>query len=351
MKEDNKIAILLFSLIALTSISIGLTVSFYASGQDLGQHDLNISLVSDPTLEIGIADENEKIVYYQNEVPQDALKNYLITEFNPVSSMYSSLDNSDEYPTFRERYTNVNKDETSSFKESSVALDGYFSIPIYLRSDSDVYLTLDEDTYILEDNEINKTKVEGLRSRYPLFNDEEILNGLNNIKKSMRIGLYDSINHLNYIIDPYKDGETAYFGVLDIISDQYFDTFIDENSEKEILYGEYQNEDKLVYEYVSESSRLPLKELNTFNANVKSDTYHINFEKSLENGFVGSYENSLSLDEVVRNDEFIVLNHDIPHKFILSIYIEGWDKDNIGISEYGAFLSLIKFKVTKEYIV
>ena len=67
MKKDKKIAVLLFSLIGLISVSVGLTVSFYASGQDLGFQDFNVSLASDPTLEIGI--ENVTfflIMFFQN---------------------------------------------------------------------------------------------------------------------------------------------------------------------------------------------------------------------------------------------------------------------------------------------
>ena len=41
MKKDKKIAVLLFSLIGLISVSVGLTVSFYTSGQDLGFQDFN----------------------------------------------------------------------------------------------------------------------------------------------------------------------------------------------------------------------------------------------------------------------------------------------------------------------
>ena len=353
MKKDKKIAVLLFSLIGLISVSVGLTVSFYASGQDLGFQDFNVSLASDPTLEIGIENDSGEVIYYQNEVPSEALKKYVVTEFEPVSMMYSSifLNGESENPIFRKRYERINIEDETTFKESKVAIGGYFSIPIYLRSDSDIYVSFSEDTYIKEDEEANKAKIDTLRSKYPSRNDEEILAGLNNIKKSMRIGLFDSEKRKNYIIDPYKEEETAFFGNLDLNSDRFYDSYFESEKEKEILFGEYENEDKLVYELVSEENNLPLADLNAFNANHRKDSYKINFEQSIQNGFIGSYENSLKLEDVTTDDEFIVLNHDIPHRFVLSLYIEGWDKDNISISEYGAFLSLIKFKVTKEYIL
>ena len=159
MKKDKKIAVLLFSLIGLISVSVGLTVSFYASGQDLGFQDFNVSLASDPTLEIGIENNSGQVIYYQNEVPSEALKNYVVTEFEPVSMMYSSifLNGENENPIFRKRYERINIEDETTFKESKVASSGYFSIPIYLRSDSDIYVSFSEDTYIKEDEEAGES--------------------------------------------------------------------------------------------------------------------------------------------------------------------------------------------------
>lgn len=355
MKFKRVFAFSLISLIALSIISLGFTLSFYTSGQDLGFTDLNVSLASDPKLEIGIKNESEKIIYYENEVPSSALSNYIVNEFTPVSSMYSNLflENKSEFPVFRDRYEGVTNLDPSSYKESKVASSGYFSIELYLRSDYDIYVTLSEESYIKEDEETNESKAKNLLYRYSGYTESEIFNNLNNIKKSMRIGLYDSLNAKNTIIDPFKDSLTPLFGILDVDNDRYYDSFIDKNDfkVKELLYGEYENEENIVYSYNSSEIRIPVNELNAFSAFHKEDSYIVDLEASLNNGLIGKYEDSVSLNEVSDDQTFILLNHDEPKRIVLSLYIEGWDKDNIGLVEYGAFMSYIKFKVTKEYIV
>ena len=184
-----------------------------------------------------------------------------------------------------------------------------------------------------------------------MLSKEQIETNLNNIENSLRISLLeDSSDYKFNIIDPKKDIDTPYFGILDLNNDHYYDSYVtSDNKKQEFLFGEYYNDEKIVYKYNDVENEIT--DFNTFSAKHEANSYSVDLATSIENGLTVNYENSVSLSEVTSNLEFIKLDAFIEKRFVLDIYIEGWDKDNITLGEFGAFTSLIKFKVTKENLL
>ncbi len=355
MKKTKKkilVPALLTGVIVTLIASTSMTLAWYANGLNLEVNNVKVSLVSDPNLEIGIRNKEGMIVWYEDEVPSSALKPYHIELFKPVSSMYSSkfIDTKESWPVFREKYGYPIKDNTTTYKENSVASDGYFSLEIYLKSDSDVYVTVDDSSYFKGNTALNKIKAEDLRSRYPDLTVDEIASRMDNIEKSLRFSLLETSedNYKYTIIDPYKETDTYYSGSLDIDANGFYDSYLNSDGKRnEFLFGEYYNDDKIVYSYNKDTIGYS-GELSTFNSGHQSDTYVVDLDASVENGLTRVKENSVSLKEASKNDELIALKHDEMKRFVFSIYIEGWDLDNTNVNEYGAFTSMFKFKVSKE---
>ena len=196
-----------------------------------------------------------------------------------------------------------------------------------------------------------KNKANQLTSTNLSLSKEQIETNLNNIENSLRISLLeDSSDYKFNIIDPKKDIDTPYFGKLDLNNDHYYDSYVSsDNKKQEFLFGEYYNDENIVYKYNDVENEIT--DFNTFSAIHEANSYSVDLAASIENGLTVNYENSVSLSEVTSNLEFIKLEAFKEKRFVLDIYIEGWDKDNITLVEFGAFTSLIKFKVTKENLL
>ena len=354
---NNKYSKIIIPLLSVTSIvllsSISISLAWYATGNSLTIDNMKVTLASEPDLEIGIKNDNQDIIFYKNEVPYTAIENKIVKEFEPVSSMYCSswINNKENNPTFYSKYTKVKKSDTSTFKKTNKARKGYFELEFYLKSDRDIFVTLDESSYLKANKDINKAKANQLTSTYFGLSKEQIETNLNNIENSLRISLLeDSSDYKFNIIDPKKDIDTPYFGILDLNNDHYYDSYVtSDNKKQEFLFGEYYNDENIVYKYNDVENEIT--DFNTFSALHEANSYSVDLATSIENGLTVNYENSVSLSEVTSNLEFIKLDAFIEKRFVLDIYIEGWDKDNITLVEFGAFTSLIKFKVTKENLL
>lgn len=354
MKKSKKILVpALFTGIICTLIaSTGMTLAWYSNSLSLEINNLQVKLASDPSLKIGIRNKEGIINFYENEVPEEALSIYHNELFKPVSTMYSStfIENKEEFPVFRSKYGAPRASETSTYKESNVAVDGYFTIELYLLSDSDVYVTVDKSCYFKGNSAANKIKAEDLKSRYPDLTVEEIATKMDNIDHSLRFSILDaSKDSYKYtIIDPYKEEDTYYSGSLDIDANGFYDSYLTSDGKRnEFLFGEYYNDDKIVYSYNKDTKGYS-GELSTFNSGHQADSYTIDLDASVNNGLTRVKENSVSLKEASEDDELIALKHDEAKRIVFSIYIEGRDLDNTNVNEYGAFTSFFKFKVSKE---
>ena len=148
---------------------------------------MKVTLASEPALEIGIKNDNQDIIFYKNEVPNTAIENKIVKEFELVSSMYCSswISNKENNPTFYSKYTKAKKSDTSTFKKTNKAKSGYFELEFYLKSNRDIFVTLDESSYLKANKDINKNKANQLASTYLGLSKEQIETNLNNIENSL----------------------------------------------------------------------------------------------------------------------------------------------------------------------
>ena len=118
----------------------------------------------------------------------------------------------------------------------------YYQFEIYVKSSKDMFIYVDSSTSLLPDGNSNRQVA---RNSGDVTTDE-----LNKTVESLRVSYYTEDNY--FIYEPYPDyvnGERVrepYFGKLDAVPhDGYYDIDLDYN---EILYGAYENADKIVYD-------------------------------------------------------------------------------------------------------
>jgi hypothetical protein len=359
MKTERLIIGALGMITATIVASLGLTVAWYASGNILGVDTIEITFRGDKPITAGFdkddVDNFKDTIAFNDEVNDK--------EYYPVSSMFSDdwLDIEASNPVFRGSYQSVNHDDVKSYTRSISMSDenGYFSKEIYLYCESNVIITLDsEGTTFTPDILANEDTAKQLSQN---DNVETIEQDLNNVVKSLRLSVLtpkeeedDEYNY--YIIDPFKEEDTYLCGNLNLFEGgEYYHTYFKNNKEYETFFGEYNDESLLVYEENEFNTEVEGRP-SEFNARHRKGTQVVNLEKSIENGFIPKKENSLSLHEAdIANEEGkdkgvrIKLKAFEPKKIVLSMYLEGWDRDNVGYTQLGKFYSDIKFKIGEDY--
>ena len=349
MNKKRVIVTVLALDIAFLIGGVSLTAAWYGSGSHLRVTNIEISLRTPEELKIGVNDHDL--------VTELTTANGLtkVEQYSPVSSMFSAswLDEKKTLPEFRSEYTTANINFPTTYKDSSRATSGFFRQELYLYCDMNVYVTLDKDSLIFkEDNEKNLEKAEQYVLDHPGANKDEVLANLNSVKDSLRLSILDpnEDNYNYYIVDPYKNSDTYLCGALDVNNDSYFDPYFANNDSYEFIYGEYSNEDKVIYDPISVADTEIVGTRSIFNAKTKANTHHFNLEESINNGFTPAIENSLGLNEV-ENGITIPLYAKTPRKIVVSMYLEGWDKDNIDLASNGSFISSFQFKIKKDMIL
>ena len=168
--------------------------------------------------------------------------------------------------------------------------------------------------------------------------------------------LFNDPDEYQYIIiDPNKNDETYYGGLLDNNKNQYYDHFVSDTDglNYERVYGEIINQDKVVYDEASDiDSELENvnEEPNAFNARHKNGVKRFNLEKSLENGMEIKREEVYDLKDFEGKDKpfTFTLKRDVPKEIVLSIYIEGWDLDSVNYTMGATFISNLTFMIVRE---
>ena len=285
-------------------------------------------------------------------------------KFNSISSEFSDewISAKKDKPEFKEPYLQSSKNIMNGSDEVAIASSGYFSEEMYIKCTDSVYVTFDKQLTTFQSGEReNASIVSKIRNKYPYLTDEEILNHLNDVIKSLRLSIlvlndeddnsfeYPDYNY--YIVDPFKDETTHYSGILDTDMDGFFDY---SNQNKEILYGQCSAvsgktvEECLVY---SEQPQIAdevveQKDLTCFNSGSKEGVQRINFEASKANGLVLEEEPSVALEDV-EDSILIPLRPETSKRIVLSLYQEGWDKDNTDFVRYSHFYINVSFKIAK----
>lgn len=358
MDKKKLNTLFLLGTIGVIGLSISFSLAWYAYGDTLKVQTVNIELDTDRDLKISTSSAldsfKDKLVQGEDDIK-------MIDLFYPVSSMLDTSSHSTsnwiEQKASKPEFRNSSNTENLHGESIASVIDyGFYSQEFYLLCDDDVYVTLDANTSkFLPDEEENKlvAKQEVGKQKYEGLTEQEILKELNDLTKCLRISILDpDIETYKYtIIDPYKEGTTKLGGLLDNSANGYYDTYVADDSETyEIIYGEVYNRDKLVYNDITGIDVETTGRLNAFNAKHLGSAHLYNEEASTLNGFRIATENSLSLNDLKGVDSKlrIPVKANEPKKIVLSVYLEGWDKDCINSTMGASFINELTFKILRE---
>ena len=364
--NKNKITItLLIGIIALTTISIASTITWYSLNSRNSISAVDIVVDSDRELFLSTTDKLDEA---KEELKYDDLHH--INNFAPVTSAHKEewMSKKTSAPSFYDDTVYFPSDIVPSLKEVTT---GFYSQELYLFSDDDVYVTIDpSNTYIIANEEYNKEYAKEVyeniqTSRNPndeplkALEEEDIYKRLNELVKAMRFSLLilsDDETYDYVIIDPYKKSETYLGGLLDNDIDHYYDYYRNNEDDElyERVYGEMNDRSLIVYDEPLENDSDYLDENDfpsAFNAMHKKGVRSFNYEASKANGLEFKKEDSHSLDEFtnrINNPINIPVYREKANKIVLSIYIEGYDLDSINFVMGATFLAGIDFTISRE---
>ena len=328
-------------LCALGVTSISMSLAWYASGTRLLVSGLDVTFIGSKEIKIGVTKDGEFKESLGEELNQ-------IENYYPVSSMFSSLwlDNKESTPKFRNSYRSVDPNDKSTYQESTLATGGYFQQELYLYSEHRVWITIDKEMINFTPDE-NKNKERASRlADTSAMSYEEILTDLNSVTNSLRFSVLtpDEDDYHYYIVDPYKESDTYLCGTLDNTQDGYFDN-VDGH---EVVFGEYDKEEEIVFDSPGSEDSVLEGRQTVFNAKHKKGVKSFNSSQLNENKLGAHKENSIARNDIEGAIE-IPLEAQEPKKIVVSLYLEGWDRDNVDYSAYGSFNATVGFKIRREH--
>ncbi|MCR5309525.1 MAG: hypothetical protein K6E21_05400 [Bacilli bacterium] len=392
----------LFLLVGLNLLlvsSVSMSIAWFLGSLRLTVNDILIKIDVDADLKISTDDNLE---YAKDSLTEDDFGK--VEGFIPVSSMLSEgsgwiNDASNEKPSFIAQYkTGFRKDPQAKF-----ANKGFFSKRFFLFSDHDMFVTFDSEKTTIKPNvrvneakaiekaedltnkkikEIAEDEIETLgiedesekqeiyervktERTEDLFESYRVstLNSLNKIEDSLRISIldYENLTNSNYtIIDPKKSEDPVVFGgrLSTSIRKDYFDYYSDhdESDLKETLFGEILDQDHDIVYLPPATEDVPAEGEHTcFNAGTRKGVRALDME-DLKNNVTFAVEQSIS-PEVAdvskhsgnENEGYLIeLLPNIPHPITLSVYLEGWDRDNVDATQEAAFDMSIHFKLYRQ---
>lgn len=389
MNKRRIITTALIGTIALVGLSVTLTLAWYAASDRLSLRSLNVDVATVAELKVSKSADPDSFVSEIDLTPEN--KDFV---FSPVSSMNkkSWMEQKSDTPLFYDCSSPLVPSSGEPYNE--VATYGFFQQKLYLMSTLDYYVTLDVDPLsenhsIFEyDDAENLARAEQLKDKHPEWNMEvsEIKDKLDNLLNSLRVSiLVTDENHYNYyIIDPTKDttktdGDiTVFGGLLDNDNDGYFDTYYNHSNEAfEVVYGEIVNNDRdnIVYKDPQPASSNPQPAssegseeqqssvpnnqffVNSFEGKSKETAHTFDLDaskkKAQDKGIdLFAKEESYSLNEI--NSDSTSLR--IPcfsnksTEIVVSIYLEGWDRDCINSTMGASFNTKLSFKLLRGII-
>ena len=356
-------------LIISSATSIGVsTYAYAASASLLTFSNIGVQTIVPASINIGLKNQNTGDISYYDQLTNESFTDNGLDEPNfvglyPVSSTYKEnwliKDENDTYnsvtPKFVREYVSGQDSQNPGYALSS----RYYQVDMYFKEEATQSLStnfyLSNLTKMVADTEKN----EAAAAKDATLDADD----LNKIIDSLRVSILTPDDY--FIIDFNKKEDVIQAGPLNLSdSDEYYDyTFGTSNEEegepdKELLYGEYTNSDKVVWDDPLESDSSladPDKPTSAFNAKVKAGVRPVNIEESIENGVELKVEDSIALEDIVfdenKSDEenirLFSLDPGESKRIVITYYIEGWDLDNINDVQYASFLSNLAF--TGEY--
>lgn len=342
--------------VALTTLSVSLTLAWYGSSDRLKVSSFDIDMSGDVQLLMSTSKELES--FKQRLTKEDLVEQEFL--FAPVSSMYQDTwyDKKADTPLF--------------YDSSSPALDGvvnqeqattgFFQERIYLLSTAvDYYATLDVENCAFNSVEAsNYLRAQTMHNDFPDASVNAIADSLNSLRDCLRMSILVNTEdyYRYYIIDPYKkeNEEILFGGVLDNDADGYYDYYTDkEGNKKEVVYGDI--EGKIAYnDPVDPNGEVELIKRrdqffgNSFEAKNRIDTYTFDKEGSSELKIAKEESYALSDADGLDTEILIPCYHNEPTEIVVSIYLEGWDKACINQTMGACFDTNISFKLLRRIL-
>ena len=353
----NKKRIIITSLIgaiAISTLSVSLSLAWYASSNRLKVSSFDIDMNGNVQLLLSTSKELE--TFKDKLTKEDLVEQEFL--FAPVSSMYQNTwyDQKADTPLFY--------DSSSPAMDGIVmqeqATSGFFQKRVYLLSNAiNYYATLDvENCAFNYVEEFNSIRAQALHSEHPELPVNEITEKLNSLRECLRMSILINTEdcYRYYVIDPYKqENENILFGgTLDNDNDGYYDFYTDQNDgkKKEVIYGEISGTPHYLnpVDPDGEVETIGSKALyfgNSFEAKSRIDTYTFDQEGSTE--LTIATEQSYSLDELSGPDTELLIPcyRGVPTEVVVSIYLEGWDKACINQTMGACFDTNISFKLLR----
>lgn len=374
MDKKRIVITALVGTIALAAVSVSITLAWYGSSNRLSVNYLDVGISGDDHLKVSLTNEEGSFVsHLGNEQLKDPNNDF---RFEPVSTMFKSnwMNDQKDNPVFYD--SSYALTPTSGIPDLKVANKGYFSKKIYLLSDVNFFVTLDgEQSFFRNNEDSNFLRAQTLYNNYKNesgfnFTVDQLKESLNDLEKCLRISiLVTNPNYYRYyIIDPNKDdGEvTTYGGLLDNDGDGYYDTYdsmkLEDDQmvaqEKETVYGEVLDRSKIVYKDPLHDDSVPDSTSpetsffgNSFNGISKETVYTYDEQASIANGLEFAKEESVTFEDIkesgMNTNVLIPCYANVATEIVVSIYLEGWDKQCVNATMGASFEGNLSFKLLK----
>ena len=370
MNKNRLILASLVGMVALSALSLSMSLAWYASGDRLSISAVDMTIKSDTGVKVSTSTD---LSTFKEELDlnSDEIEGEERFFLKPASSMHRDEWFSEEAdtPLF---YDSSFVDSFGTSAKSELK-DGFYQKKLYLLTDTNYYVGLDVKKSLFENDETANL----LRARtFCASSDnaelklsvEEVNEALNKLINCLRVSILvndvteEEMENRFFIINPTKgeDDKTYLGGRLDNDNDGYYDTYpdFDENGEvveKEIVYGEVNDRSLISYkEPVNPNWEEEKKEQakrflgNSFSGESKKSAYTFDKESSLANGLAFKEEGALSLDEL---DAIVIpCYQNQPREIVISIYLEGWDLDCINATMGASFNTKLSFKLLRGII-
>ena len=353
MNKRRIILTALIGAIAVSTLSVSLTLAWYASSNRLKVSSFDIDMNGNEQLLLSTSKELD--TFKDKLTKEDLVEQEFL--FAPVSSMYQSTwyDQRSGTPLF--------------YDSSSPALDGvvmqeqatsgFFQRKVYLMSNMfNYYATLDVENCAFDYVEaFNSLRAQTLHEEFTDMSVQEITEKLNSLRDCLRMSILINTEdcYRYYVIDPYKNEneEILFGGTLDNDADGYYDFYTDKDgNKKEVIYGEVSGtpayKDPVDPNGVVEQIKGKNIYLgNSFEAKNRIDTY--TFDKEGSSELTIATEQSYSLEELSGEDTELLIPcyRAVPTEVTVSIYLEGWDRACINQTMGACFDTNISFKLLR----
>ncbi len=334
----------LASAIAFSSLALSFSLAWYSQGRNLEVDNLIMRVETETDLLISPSGEEGTFV---DSLTRENLNQ--VAAFIPVTSMDSaSWINTSDQPVFYDCTNSLVPSSGNPFVD--VANYGFFRQTLYLYSNRSVTVSVDGESSFLEANEeANAAYAKTLAAQFPSKTEETYLEELNSLEKAMRISLFVPNQRTYSIIDPCKEGDTYYGGILDNSKNRYYDSYGKDGERYEAVYGSVNDRSLILYDAPSHGDIMTEGEYTAFNANHQAGVHLYDPEASAANGFQIEKENAcswLDLEKPFRqNPVEIPLNAYTPTPVVVSIYLEGWDRESVNSTMGGNFTAQLDFKI------